>query len=225
MLSKKVYKNFRFIKLCHSENHGIDKCVCLSCEEPIPLNTIKALVSEEIVAEMQQETEKKKKGLFECPSCKAKFTLQGKEAKRNVKCKSCGKESCRLCLKNPHKGKCIERVNTIKELQKDLGDIKPCPYCLQLSSLQNSGDCAHVTCVNCKGVFLICCGAKFTPMIAHGCHYHREGCDNFSHFSGEDVMKTDCEMCKALGKLCPRPKPLEDGDIPEDEWPIEYREL
>lgn len=208
---------------CHSKNVGIHKCACPTCEVPFPLTTIKALVSEEIVAAMQQQTENQQKGLFQCPFCKTNFKVRKGEARRNIQCENCGNRCCRLCLQKEHIGRCTERAKILKEFKKAGQEVIPCPYCLQFSQLLDPTACAHVTCYSCKKEFQICCGVKFPPVNFHGNQYHREGCRNYSGFDGEDKMNEKCEMCKLAGTICPRPKPLEDGDIPVDEWPAEYQ--
>ena len=87
-----------------------------------------------------------------------------------------------------------------------------CPYCLNIYAKDN--ECDHVNCHNCKKDFCFRGSCKRTPTIEHGNHYHRPSCKYFSEFTGADEVQEKCTECKKLGKICPRPIALEDGDIP-----------
>lgn len=107
----------------------------------------------------------------------------------------------------------------IQELKK--AEVMPCPYCLGLSSKDQS--CPHVVCTYCKKEYSFCCSVSIKATAAHGCHYHRPSCAIYKPFDGADICMPDkCDMCKKHGKLCPRPLDLEDGDIPQAEYPEEY---
>lgn len=97
--------------------------------------------------------------------------------------------------------------------------VAPCPYCLQLSAKNEC--CNHVTCYYCKNDFCFACSAKSSPILAHGIHYHRPKCPNYSECNNpENYLPTKCSECKILKSVCKKPKDLENSDIPEDENPF-----
>ena len=56
--------------------------------------------------------------------------------------------------------------------------------------------------------------------MEHGNHYHRPDCEFYNAYDdSKEGPKPKCEECKILGSKCPKPAPLENGFIPEAEWP------
>ena len=110
---------------------------------------------------------------------------------------------------------------------KDAGAIMvcACPNCMQINEKSSEDGCNHVKCQQCQKDFCIAGGCKREPILAHGNHYHRPDCRDFSDYKGEDPPKPDkCIYCKKLADegenhICRRPGPLVDGDIPENERP------
>ena len=106
------------------------------------------------------------------------------------------------------------------------GKIGICPYCLNIAFKQLAEQCDHVQCILCKADFNFCCSSKRDVGIAHGNHYHRIHCPHYAEFndSAEGPNK-DCPECKKLGKKCPRPKPLVNNDVPNEEWEMKSVEF
>lgn len=62
------------------------------------------------------------------------------------------------------------------------------------------------------------CGAKNSPIISHGAHYHRPSCPDYAKpgLIG-DTKSLRCEECQRLEQLCLPPKNLVNFDVPPEE--------
>ena len=98
-----------------------------------------------------------------------------------------------------------------------------CPYCL--APFIKDEACEHVTCGNtdCAKDFCFKGSCKRSPTLSHGNHYHRPDCEFYSAYDdSKEKAHPKCDECKRLGHKCPRPKELDNGFIPQEEWPQLY---
>ncbi len=216
----------KYIQTKADQKCGIDKCTCPVCAKPIPYQTIASVCGAEVARQLDQYYIVNKFPIYECPSCHEKFDATSHYGDRDRFCNVCKKSYCRLCMKQSHAGPCESRKEALRLISAAFKGSKyppmPCPYCLQLGIKQDS-DCERVKCEFCGNRFCNLCSAKRGPIEAHGNHYHRRECPHYAKFEGEEKMVGKCEECRKTGALCPRPGPLEDGDIPAAEFPQELR--
>lgn len=212
----------RKIENLKQNNRGVHACVCPheDCNKPILVSTIDAICGRETTSVLEQQTIRQMMNIFDCPSCKANFSIPENIESRSIQCSSCTGRFCRLCLQAAHPGLCADRQLLIKNMKaiSPETEVMPCPFCLQLSGKDDH--CDHVTCYFCKHDYCFRCSAKRSPTLQHGNHYHRKSCKHYAPYDGkDDKMLPNCEECKRLGKLCRPPADLENGDIPLAEIP------
>jgi len=86
-----------------------------------------------------------------------------------------------------------------------------CPHCLTKTKRNNEGlSSRHLSrCMNCQCCFYFCCSVKISPVHAHGKHYHRPGCRNYSPSDlGLGGFKNNCTECTRERRQCERPERL-----------------
>src|SRR5690606_5229716 len=95
-----------------------------------------------------------------------------------------------------------------------------CPYCYTIH--MNEGVLSDVAyCKKCKKNFVQCCGAKYSPINAHGNGYHRPSCNKYEGetITGDVEYEENCIVCKAIktkeGFEIPCEAPLELNEIGE----------
>ncbi len=216
----------RHIENVQSYGRGLSGCICPEpeCKREISVQIIRSICGDDVATALEQQTKKLMSIVFECPGCKEVLVVpKGGSLGRNVRCDKCRRIYCRLCMKREHKGMCKNRQKHIQEMRNnELGEVMPCPYCLQLTGKDEN--CDRVICFYCHEEFYFCCSVKCSPAYVHGPQYHRLGCDNYGENGVKEKMDPKCEECKRLKELCHRPGMLVDGDIPEAEIPSELRD-
>lgn len=197
---------------------------CVKCETQHEIRRIKrqilALIfTEEEVKKLELEQYKKDNKIDLCTECYKDISWKGIKGKRDITCEHCGKVMCKICREAMHAGKCKIRKDRIKDVLSIDPNMAICPYCLQII-LKNVEErtCDTLTCKDCHRTYCAKCYAKLDPALAHGIAYHRSQC-RIGKNEEPAIMKPECPECQRLGKLCPRPKDLEENDIPYDEWP------
>eukprot|EP00831_Metopus_contortus_P052809 TRINITY_DN44350_c0_g1_i1.p1 TRINITY_DN44350_c0_g1~~TRINITY_DN44350_c0_g1_i1.p1 ORF type:complete len:276 (+),score=29.60 TRINITY_DN44350_c0_g1_i1:108-830(+) len=209
-----------FMKDCVGNKLGLYSFICKgkNCKKLIHPSIIKLVFGEETFEELESQTEELSKADLLCKNCHTQFTYR-RTKERKVKCPKCEFAMCSICEIPYHKGRCNRKELIFEICGGVKGSVSPCPYCLKLSSKDEK--CNHVTCDNCHNDFCFVCSAKRSPILAHGNHYHREDCKDYDDPPLKDKLEPECSECAKLGKCCKPPLPLENLDIPEEEWPYE----
>lgn len=88
-----------------------------------------------------------------------------------------------------------------------------CPFC-QLFQTKDD-NCNHVNCSGCKRDLCSACSVDRIPILAHGNHYHREGCPDYKPWEVKGKIIKDkefnerkCSKCKETKKACEYPMSL-----------------
>lgn len=215
---------------------GIASCVCpiKDCGVQIGPEIIDSVYNpqsnsgETMAYLLEMQTLRKSLAIVECPKCHEEFFIPETIICKNLTCE-CDETFCRLCTSKPHKGICSTRADSIKMAMKLNEKIGPCPYCLELYAKDNR--CASVSCRVTGEKYCFICSAKWSPIVEHGNHYHRKECRDYRKFEGSTKYSEKCDECKKtkqrLGKepavACLQPKELKNGDIPEEEFPDEFK--
>ena len=149
--------------------------------------------------------------LIQCPMCMNQFIP---DVNRLARCanRNCNFVFCKECLEPFHQeGSCQDLIihKSLKMMEEiyPSNEISQCPGC-RYPYLKDK--CGHVTCIgaNCKTVFCFYCSCLRSPYFCHGMHYHRPSCKLYVPYDGADVIRQDCDECKRLGAVCPRPQNL-----------------
>jgi len=84
----------------------------LSCNAPLDYYEVLGIIGQDKMSILENNSINAQVKLFHCPNknCKRIFEVPSNNRNKNLMCSVCGKKSCRLCTKNPHKGKCKERI-------------------------------------------------------------------------------------------------------------------
>ena len=194
----------------------IDKIqVCpytLECSALTPTNQLESILDPELFEKVSYFIILNTLKLVKCPKCETQFESS---FVRKATCINyrCNYVFCKSCSDDYHEGgDCNEKFlnQRIEEMKEMDGGVTQCPRC-RIPYLKDITGCKHVDCINpeCRVSFCFECACIRSPLLAHGNHYHRKQCTDYSVYNGdEDEMKKDCTECARLGKLCPRPKNL-----------------
>ncbi|OMJ85114.1 hypothetical protein SteCoe_13641 [Stentor coeruleus] len=187
---------------------GNEEIICPSCKMVIDGNIIQNLITPAEWDLFNKASIRKKYKLTDCPKCGSYFET----SVNSSKCISCKYQFCIICKEKAHKGNCDDQKikNIIKDLEGKGERLAQCPGCKYPYSKDEG--CEHVSCTNpqCLVEFCFTCSCLRGPTLSHGNHYHREDCTFYSAYNGVDKMVKDCNECKKLNKLCPRPMKLKN---------------
>lgn len=205
-----------FIKDCLHDNSKVSQIsLCFACKEPIPGNQLEAILDPDLYEKWIYFTLIKQFEMTQCPHCKSEFEvyLSRKAICPNPDCKY---SFCKSCNQDYHEsGDCNEdyiqeRINELENIDEEGVGVTQCPSC-RIPYLKQGSTCSHVDCLNpnCKASFCFKCACIRSPTLAHGNHYHRPQCQDFSEYNGDDdVFNPDCLQCQKGNILCSRPKDL-----------------
>jgi len=221
------------IEKAYNNNAGILNCKCTAdgCKAQITTQAIDSIFGdkEDVVHLLEIQSIRKLITIVECPKCHNEFFVPENSKSKDLVC-DCKERFCRLCTGKPHKGICPDREKSIEGANERHEKIGPCPYCLELYAKDDR--CATVECRSTGEKYCFRCSAKWSPIENHGNHYHRKNCvPDYREYKGETKYSEKCDECKKLkeklGRVptqgCPQPKELAKGDIPEEEFPDEFR--
>lgn len=204
------------IELSSSTNfksRDIDSIIkCPECFNLIAPKQYDILFSKEIIEHIIAFKLEEKSDFLTCFKCKNYF--KAIEKLRKQRCNKCEASNCLYCQEQYHEEEydCKEKYleERLREMEGfgDANGVSQCPGC-RFPYTKNH-QCDHVNCVNrkCGMIFCFKCSCVRAPVVAHGNHYHRPGCDYYSPFDGDDMYKGNCPKCVKTGKLCERPKDL-----------------
>ena len=229
-------KNFIMQKA--SENCGFNlPCFNDKCDAPKHLQGLKIPTSIEVMKRFLGEDKvdqmsfalANQQAKYTCAKCKIAYDLDP-NGKDFFMCNSCNAETCIHCKKLRHKGKVCELDKSLKDfLQEGKDIIRICPKCFQPNTKDDH--CDKVTCQYCKVDFCFPCSMIRSPTLAHGNHYHRKDCKNYVPWidkNGQDILNDkvskDCTECKALGRLCEKPKKT-IKEFYEEKGVLEYLDI
>jgi hypothetical protein len=125
--------------------------------------------------------------------------------KKNNICDFCNANFCIVCKNYPHNGICVKT-----DLRNYFGFSfkNVCPECNKRFSKASKSVEKYVICKNpdCSTTFCKFCFQRYSPILAHGPAYHKYDCKLYGYSDYEAIYKPlECEECKKLGVLCPRP--------------------
>ncbi|CAD8150814.1 unnamed protein product [Paramecium pentaurelia] len=190
------------------------------CEHIIEQQEIKNALTPDEFSKLTERA--MKHGIIDiiCPnqSCQASIKGMPPQNQNGFLCPQCFHKICWVCKNSDHgDSKCPQRLDEIKVALQD-ERVSCCPGCLEIY-MKNDG-CEHVSCTNCLIEFCFACSAHRPPIIAHGAHFHRVGCqyrvpwwkDQYKKIENldEEYLPDECEYCKRNQKPCPRPMSLAD---------------
>eukprot|EP00826_Nyctotherus_ovalis_P008309 TRINITY_DN12146_c0_g2_i8.p1 TRINITY_DN12146_c0_g2~~TRINITY_DN12146_c0_g2_i8.p1 ORF type:complete len:599 (+),score=134.50 TRINITY_DN12146_c0_g2_i8:428-2224(+) len=192
---------------------GLHEILCKSCGSPFPPKVIENLFApSDSTLIMLRKNMEEKAATLQCKVCHA--VPKGVCTEKWIKC-SCGCKFCRLCGNISDSHKCYprrEQINQLATINKGVKDVLPCPRCRQLNLLFVQ-ELVSV-CANCRCTFCGECGGDQEVINSHGSEYHRPSC---SKRKLTVKGQLSCELCKK-GKKCRKPKDLEEGELPEEEF-------
>lgn len=192
---------------------ALHEILCKPCGNPFPPKTIENLFAPtDSALIMLRKNMEEKAVTLQCKACHA--IPEEVCVEKWIKC-PCGRKFCRLCGDTSDSHKCYPRCKQINQLaitNEGVKDVLPCPRCRQLNLLFVQ-ELVSV-CVNCRCTFCGECGGDQEVINSHGSEYHRPSCSK-RKLMVKGHLK--CELCKK-GKKCVKPKDLEDGELPEEEF-------
>ncbi|CAD8164782.1 unnamed protein product [Paramecium octaurelia] len=187
---------------------------CYFCSKPFEMIFLKKVIG---LNKFQEKVQKQiiEKCVDTCFNCKAKFPIipQQQEKIFAIKCKNCEVEICSKCRSKFH-GKSSDCYNIRQELFK-VFQGQPIIVCEFCNLIQTKDDgCNHVTCYQCKMDLCSICSVDRRPILSHGNHFHRKGCDNYAVEENKKNMTEErdrnCELCKTNpNRACQIPIDLE----------------
>jgi len=187
--------------------------LCKSCGFPFCSKTIEGLFGAGDPVSITLKRNLKEKAIsLRCEACKS---IPKETCTTNFITCTCKKKYCRLCGSIAEAHNCYPRHGRINQLavnNTEVKDVLPCPNCKQLNLLFVQE--LVTICVNCKCTFCGECGADQKVINYHGSEYHRPNC---SRAKGSVKAKLLCSLCEK-GKKCKKPKNLEDGELPAEEF-------
>ncbi|CAD8072025.1 unnamed protein product [Paramecium sonneborni] len=208
--------NFKFFK-CPIQL--IERDAMKPCEHVIDQQEIKNALTTEEFSKLTDRA--MKHGIIDilCPnlSCQASIKGMPPQDLNGFLCPKCNHKICWVCKNSDHgDSSCPQRLDEIKAALQD-ERVSCCPICLEIY-MKNDG-CEHVSCTNCLIEFCFSCSAHRPPIIGHGAHYHRVGCqyrqpwwDQNKQIENldEEYDPNGCEYCQKNQKPCSRPMSLAD---------------
>ncbi len=218
-VANKLEKTFKEIITCPFNDGGIHYLNMEYIMSILEHLKLERLISDILKLQIEDQA------MFECLnlSCQGLNFMIDKNSDI-VRCPICCSCYCVKCKKFAHGNISCEGGNREELI---LNGFMPCPYCYELFAKDDK--CNHVKCSNCKNDFCFRCSAKRSPIMEHGNHYHRSNCTDYSKYDGEDPYKEKCDCCSIIKRKtgqatkCPRPKELENGDIPNAE--MEFNQM
>ncbi|CAD8161975.1 unnamed protein product [Paramecium octaurelia] len=136
-----------------------------------------------------------------------------------LKCLSCDTKLCSLCRQEYHgenqqNQSCPSLLVDIQNAFKNM-PILVCPFCQLIQTKDDK--CNHVRCFSCQKDLCSACSVDRIPILAHGNHYHREGCPDYKPWIKNNIVvkqkefdKQSCQRCKESGKPCEYPMSLQE---------------
>ncbi|CAD8112250.1 unnamed protein product [Paramecium primaurelia] len=203
-------------------NMSFEKITCYSCgqsfnnrqdflKKNISIALFGEIVKRRVLADIPMK----------CCKCQQAITASEEILNKQVKlqCFQCNTMLCSLCRQEYHgeNQQNQQCPSLAKEIQKAFQGmpILLCPFCQLIQTKDDK--CNHVKCFNCKRDLCSACSVDRVPIVAHGNHYHREGCPDYKPWILKDkIIKTKefdikkCQRCQESGKPCEYPMSLEE---------------
>ena len=159
---------------------------------------------------------------FKCANPNCNFNCTVIEDANQIKfviCPECDTQTCIKCKEEKHDGKvCTALLGKMLEALGNANEnrLRVCPFCFE--PYLKDQHCEHVTCLKCKNDWCFTCSVDRIPTLAHGNHYHRRDCKQFSVWTDQkNVEKLDeefdvnkCERCRKNNAPCKRPATMKD---------------
>ncbi|CAK68519.1 unnamed protein product (macronuclear) [Paramecium tetraurelia] len=204
------------------QHMNFDLITCYSCMQSLKgyNEFLKTNISISLYGEIV-----KRKLLAEIPlkCCKCQLPIKASKEilSKQVKleCLQCNTMLCSLCRQeyhgeNQYNQSCPSLLIDIQKAFLNM-PILVCPFCLLLQTKDDR--CNHVKCFSCQKELCSACSVDRIPILAHGNHYHREGCPDYKQWELNDKVvkkkefdKKKCQRCQESGKPCEYPMSLQE---------------